>query len=57
MGTALSGSLPLFGLSIVVWALKTFLFQIFACSSLAGVVLCLGLSTVLVLRIITFFFG
>ncbi len=57
MGIALSGSLPLFIISIAIWALKTFLFQVVACSTVTGIVLTIALPVLIVIWILTAFFG
>ena len=57
MGISLSGSLPLFIIAIVIWALKTFLFQIIACSTVTGIVLSIVIPILIVVWIMTVFFG
>ncbi len=57
MGISISGSLPLFILSIAIWAAKTILFQIFASKTLAGVVLNIVLPVLIVIWIMFAFFG
>jgi hypothetical protein len=57
MGISLSGSLPLFILAIAIWALKTILFQVIACSTVTGIVLTIVLSVLIVLWIMVVFYG
>ena len=57
MGISLSGSLPLFILAIAMWALKTILFQVIACSTVTGIVLTIVFPVLIVVWIMTVFFG
>jgi hypothetical protein len=57
MGIALSGSLPLFIISIALWALKTILFQVIACRTLTGVILTIVSPCLIVIWLLTGFYG
>ena len=57
MGIALSGSLPLFIISIALWALKTILFQVIACRTLIGVILTIVFPCLIVIWLLFGFYG
>ena len=57
MGLYLSGSFVLFIVSIAIWALKVFLFLMFLCRTLAGIVLVPACMLPVVVVIFTTFFG
>jgi hypothetical protein len=57
MGLYLSGSCALFFIAIAIWAAKVFLFLMFLCRTLVGVILVPTCMLPIVIIIFTAFFG